>query len=61
MCLYVGTGGLLLIGPGKVYNYFGGGYHHPPKRNHNKIEKKIEIFPPHSVGSVVALRRDINI
>ena len=28
--------GQFLIGPGKVYNYFGGGYHHPPKRNHNK-------------------------
>ena len=48
---------VVLIGPGKVYNYFGGGYHHPPKRNHNKIE----IFPPHSVASVVALRRDMNL
>ena len=28
--------GYLLIGPGKVYNYFGGGYHYPPKRNHTK-------------------------
>ena len=25
--------GYFLIGPGKVYNYFGGGYRHPPKRN----------------------------
>ena len=25
------------IGPGKVYNYFGGGYHHPPKRNYKKL------------------------
>ena len=25
---------LLLKGPGKVYNYFGEVYHHPPKKNH---------------------------
>ena len=31
--------GQLLIGPGKDYNYFGGGYHHPPKRN--RPQKKI--------------------
>ena len=24
---------IALIGPRKVYNYFGGGYHHNPKRN----------------------------
>ena len=24
--------GQLFIGPGKVYNYSGGGYHHPPKK-----------------------------
>ena len=23
----------LLIGPGKVFNYFRGGYHHLPKKN----------------------------
>ena len=34
---------VLLIGPGKVYNYFWGGYHHPPKRNNP--EKKITSHP----------------
>ena len=27
-----------IIGPGKVYTNFGGGYHHPPNRNHQKID-----------------------
>ena len=27
--------GYILIGPGKVFNYFRGGYHNPPKRNRN--------------------------
>ena len=27
---------LMRVGPGKVYNYLGGGYLHPPKRNHPK-------------------------
>ena len=27
---------LLFMGPGKVNNYFGGRYYHPPKRNHLK-------------------------
>ena len=32
--------GLLFIGPGKVFNYFGVGYHNPPKKNRpSKIEK----------------------
>ena len=34
--------GYLLIGPGKVYNYFGGGYYHPSKKS--PLEKK--ITPP---------------
>ena len=29
----------LLIGPGNVYNYFGGEYHHLPKRNHPEKRK----------------------
>ena len=32
----------LLNGPGKVYNYFMGGYHHPPKR----IAQKFKIDHP---------------
>ena len=28
----------LLIGPGKVYNYFGGGYHCFPKRKKTLLE-----------------------
>ena len=35
----------LLIGPGEVYNNFGGGYHQPSKKNHHqeKICPKIKI------------------
>ena len=32
--------GQLLICLRKVYNYFGGGYHQDPKRNHKKLKKK---------------------
>ena len=28
----------LLIGPGKVYKYFGGGYRHPPKEMDRTIK-----------------------
>ena len=31
---------LLLIGPGKVYSYFGGRYHHPSKRNRKTKHKR---------------------
>ncbi len=30
--------GQIHIGPGKVYNYFGGGYHHPLNRNIKKFK-----------------------
>ena len=36
--------GQLFIGPRKVYNYFGGGYNHPPKRN--RPQKRITYPPP---------------
>ena len=35
--------GMLLIGPGKVYSYFGGGYDHPPERN---CPLEINYAPP---------------
>ena len=36
--------GKLLIGPGNVFNYFWGGYYHPPKRNYKKKSKKFKYL-----------------
>ena len=33
--------GQLLKGPGKVYNYFMGQYHHPPQRNRQNKKKTV--------------------
>ena len=36
---------ILFIGPGNIYSYFEGGYHHPPNRNRQKQPKYISKVP----------------